>query len=117
LLPEVVPDEALPVEVETGAAGEMTVERVVGAAAAATTGAWVVVGCSTATGVVEVGAGAGVVEVGVSWMKAAGDSEVAEEVAGAGAGMEVLEAAVDAGTRTGVPSTVIVPMGTGTPVR
>ena len=61
LLPEVVPDEELVVDVWAGAAEETTVARVVGATL---TGASVVVGCSTATGVVEVvGAGGGGVEV------------------------------------------------------
>lgn len=97
----------LPVEVETGAADEATVWRVVGATEA---GASVVVGATTATGVVEVvvGIGAGAEVGAVSSIKTA--PAVLE------LGTAVLEAAVDAGTRTGVPSMVIVPTGTGTPV-
>jgi hypothetical protein len=101
-------EEEAVVPVETGVEDATTVASVIGT---------VVVGIMT-TGVVEV-VGAG---EEVSWMKTA-PMEDDKVVAGAWVAIGVLEvvgtivgAEVDAGTRAGVPSIVIVPTAAGAPV-
>jgi hypothetical protein len=89
----------VPVEVDTGAgADDLTGTRVVGTTAGA-----VVVGTTIAAFVV-VGAGAGVELLGVSSMRTAGEFELSET------------RVLDAGTRTGTPSEVIVAIAKAPPV-